>query len=73
MCPVMEGLFENSSWNCDRKKMDASWDGWGDASKIFSIAEEASENILKWVIVGYLMESLLTMDEACPSANISAS
>ena len=62
-----------TSWKLDRKSMDASWEGWGEPSKIFSMAEDASKKIRTWVMLWLDKTVLLMMEEACPRAYISAS
>ena len=56
-------------WN----RMDAVWEGCGDPSKIFWMAEEASEKIWTWVIWGLAWRVQLMEKEACVRPYISAS
>jgi hypothetical protein len=60
----MSALLEKSSKNASLKRIEASWDGCGLPSKIFSIAEEASEKMRIFLMSGDERTSLLIHEAA---------
>jgi hypothetical protein len=66
------GLAVNRSKRLVQKRMEVAWEGWGEASKIFSMADVASEKIQIEEMKGWERTKCLMMDEAWPRAYISA-